>query len=404
MSDSSNNSTDLSNNLYDTNSVENIKSVTHITFNPCDVKVQSFKSKQKYVYKKSDRFICGSEIGPNFRPKGNGFVKSLINAYNHHHKLILRPDDIWIAIMTQFAIYINRYAKELRNKIVDFEGKEKITVYSNDTPENKSTQEHLMEVFSNKISDKIKDKELRNWVLPDFTTTTKNDRTVGSIILMAGMKSYFAYEECFMCGFPEITLLGSPEDWIKIRNKIDKLLEYDTQDYMHKWHAVLSPVIDQFVLAANGNANKSFWNKVFVYHDPPGSGTVIITGWFKVFCAFDENGWKYDSEFSTGDITSGIVQAPIHINDMGIEYDVVVSAGSNGFYVLNNNTLQPALNWELMNTTSDEKIVLSKWEQNIYDNTDDDKKIEFMNNARKNRNAEEFILDTGIGEFEEEDF
>jgi hypothetical protein len=73
-----------------------------ISFKPCGIKVEKFKSNENYQYKQNIRYVCGSHISKNFRPKGNGFVKSLINAYNHHHKLILRPDDVWIAIMTQF--------------------------------------------------------------------------------------------------------------------------------------------------------------------------------------------------------------------------------------------------------------------------------------------------------------
>jgi len=36
--------------------------------------------------------------------RDNGFVTTLIEAYNNHHHLVLRPDDVWIAILGQFNV------------------------------------------------------------------------------------------------------------------------------------------------------------------------------------------------------------------------------------------------------------------------------------------------------------
>lgn len=35
-------------------------------------------------------------------PKDNGFVHTVVEAYNQHHHLVFRPDDVWIAILGQF--------------------------------------------------------------------------------------------------------------------------------------------------------------------------------------------------------------------------------------------------------------------------------------------------------------
>jgi hypothetical protein len=32
----------------------------------------------------------------------NGFVHTIIKAYSDHHHLVLRPDDVWIAVLGQF--------------------------------------------------------------------------------------------------------------------------------------------------------------------------------------------------------------------------------------------------------------------------------------------------------------
>lgn len=52
----------------------------------------------------------------------NGFVGAVVNAYNYHYHLKLKPDDVWVAITTAFAIYVDDNAEALRSKFVAHEG------------------------------------------------------------------------------------------------------------------------------------------------------------------------------------------------------------------------------------------------------------------------------------------
>ena len=56
-------------------------------------------------------------------PYGNGFVRGAICAFEQDLHLVLRPDDIWLAILTQFSLFVNNKAEELRSKFVAHEGK-----------------------------------------------------------------------------------------------------------------------------------------------------------------------------------------------------------------------------------------------------------------------------------------
>ena len=50
--------------------------------------------------------ILQSSFGPanashgNIIPRRNGFVDTIVTAYNTHHALVVRPDDVWLAILT----------------------------------------------------------------------------------------------------------------------------------------------------------------------------------------------------------------------------------------------------------------------------------------------------------------
>ncbi|KAI0828585.1 hypothetical protein BC628DRAFT_1363354 [Trametes gibbosa] len=40
---------------------------------------------------------------PRLNAKSNGFVHTVLQAYADHHHLVIRPDDVWIAILSQLS-------------------------------------------------------------------------------------------------------------------------------------------------------------------------------------------------------------------------------------------------------------------------------------------------------------
>ncbi len=61
----------------------------------------------------------------------NGFVDAAIGAYNGHRNLIIRPDDVWLAILTQFNLYVNAHPEELRHHFVAHEGQKELEIGAN---------------------------------------------------------------------------------------------------------------------------------------------------------------------------------------------------------------------------------------------------------------------------------
>lgn len=62
----------------------------------------------------------------------------------------------------------------------------------------------------------IVDPELRRWILPAFSTTTRDDSVVASILMMGTLQKYFSYTCGCDCGLPSVTLLGTEGDWENI--------------------------------------------------------------------------------------------------------------------------------------------------------------------------------------------
>mmetsp|Transcript_7539 Transcript_7539/g.8260 ORF Transcript_7539/g.8260 Transcript_7539/m.8260 type:complete len:188 (+) Transcript_7539:613-1176(+) len=180
---------------------------------------------------------------------------------------------------------------------------------------------------------------------------------------MASMQKYFSFGMCLTCGIPNVTLLGTPEDYIKLRKKIDKLLEFEVEGkaIMKKWHQHLSPILDELVLTSSGKPNLDFWGKICDRHSG-GSGPSYLSGWITAFCAFDGDGvWRGDTlsarrntitskwpviDFSK--VTPGYCTVPVEVDDNGTKYDTVMFAGSFAVDVIDDGlTIKPRCDWAL---------------------------------------------------------
>lgn len=66
---------------------------------------------------------------PKIVASPNGFVHGCIQAYNEHRNLVIRPDDLWLCILSQFSMYVNKHAEEMREYFVVHEsGKSELEV------------------------------------------------------------------------------------------------------------------------------------------------------------------------------------------------------------------------------------------------------------------------------------
>lgn len=123
----------------------------------------------------------------------NGFVRAVIDAYSGHHNLLIRPDDVWLAILTQFNIYVNAHPEDLRHHFVAHEGKKDLEVGAIGSTETYDWAKFPLEI-GKLIEDNVTDPELRSWIIPDFSTTTAIDKFVCSIVMMSTLQHYFSYK------------------------------------------------------------------------------------------------------------------------------------------------------------------------------------------------------------------
>ncbi|KAK2757951.1 hypothetical protein FQN54_004357 [Arachnomyces sp. PD_36] len=217
----------------------------------------------------------------------HGLVRAAYYAYSDHYNLVLRPEDIWFAILTQFSYYVNAHSEELRSSFVAHDGKKGLIVRDPGQPD----MGLMCRNMTNLIDENIADPKLREWILPSFTTTTVNDEVVAAVIMMGTLQKYFDYVfDATCCGIPNVTLLGELSDWQEIQRRLEKLTEYGEEP--SRFCSMLRPILQSMITTITKGPDDpeviNFWSRMINRHS--GSGMDTLTGWMVAFCFWDEDG------------------------------------------------------------------------------------------------------------------
>lgn len=320
-------------------------------------------------------------------PYNNGFVNGIIRAFQQDLHLVLRPDDVWLAIMGQFSFYVNGHAEELRSYFVEHQGRKKLVVDM--YPQTMATLDvaTAAKKFTQLIQQNVLDPDLQGWMLPDFTTTTDNDRSVAALVMMATTKAYFEYIIVMGCGFPSVTLEGERDDWVKLLERLPKLATFG--DEPAQWGRLLTKVLEKMIETfdqPNDEDVKDFWMRAVheAGEEGSGRGLISLSGWITAFCFWDEKGRMIrqytdkelaDRSFeetedrkrliiddvvfpviSVKSVPRAVVEVPVKVLDgyTMLDYDTTIIAGSVGVTATASeeygelDTFQPRSGWWML--------------------------------------------------------
>lgn len=248
-----------------------------------------------YSFKNDNLCYLGQDI----------FFKFMVEAYADHRPIVLSPDIIWNVIAQGFSQHVNNNPEALRDRIVYHErGKIELSVMTKEELHSPNVKwDELLNTFDNMIAERTKD-NLADVMRADFSTTDKTARIVSQMTLMSSVKAFFDYSVIYVkCGIPSITLEGTPEDWLKVRNKAIQLRKYD----LDWWLIDLIPILNEFFQASQGNVHKAFWRNI-VKKDRPekfvgggcswGDRPTELDGWFLKLMPYDRKGKRTPNKVS----------------------------------------------------------------------------------------------------------
>jgi len=202
------------------------------------------------------------------------FIHPLIDAvhraFSDHRPLVLSPDSIWLTIVQGFAHHLQENAQAFRGRIVSHHGKKELRVQT------RSLEADVWPQLISQLTGQIRDNSdpfLYETLSCEFSTTTPTIKTASQIALMEGYERYFEYVIECVCGIPKITLEGTPEDWQRIRERIEVLATFD----FAWWTTRLVPILDQFISTAKGTPALAFWQAT--YKPEEIYDAKLVTGW-----------------------------------------------------------------------------------------------------------------------------
>ncbi|KAJ6559813.1 hypothetical protein B0H19DRAFT_1145849 [Mycena capillaripes] len=266
------------------------------------------------------RSSVGGRPGPDTTPfkiapgPGHGFVDTVLCAYTHHHALVIRPDDVWLAVVSQFSFYAT--AEKNACSFLD-SASGKIPALALETSVESDTAQPDVERLSRRITrllqKTVPDADLRDWLVPEFSTTTLTDATVSCLLFLSGSSSSSAQTRSgssdadltfgASSGIPRVTLEGERADWELLSTRLDRL-KARCKDFglpAVAWYHLLHPVLERFVGAFDdpeGAENREFWGSVVFGKEEQAKSNAggknknaeKLSGWITAFCAFSAEG------------------------------------------------------------------------------------------------------------------
>jgi hypothetical protein len=216
--------------------------------------------------------------------------------------LVIRPDDIHLALQLIFCTTIELNAEKLRSFFVDFEGKKNLEIRLVEFDSNL-----MFRLFKEEIRSNIKEPEFADKYLSNYSTTTPIITNASSGLLMNALKEYFTYTMVLSCGIPEVVLEGTDADWNRLnefylymktilsQNKITELdiwFEYFDQimnmfDELNKIAKTnTNPTDSDFFDLTNTHIAK-LWSRVITYTPYGSGGDQLLGGWIRLFFPYD---------------------------------------------------------------------------------------------------------------------
>lgn len=226
------------------------------------------------------------------------FFNMMVNAFADHRAIELTPDVVWLLISQAFSHHIGQNPEQYRHLLVNHEERMPLTVETLfDIRSEEIDWNDLIDNLTKQISDNTR-KDIAAVVTADFSTTGSVERMASQVTLMDAVKWYFEYRIVrIVCGIPQVTLKGTPEDWTRVREKAMKLSDYG----LKWWIDALAPILTEFENTAKGKPNLLFWKNMVREvrmvekrgagcHSSGENESQKVDGWFLKLLPFDQEG------------------------------------------------------------------------------------------------------------------
>jgi hypothetical protein len=206
------------------------------------------------------------------------FVAAADCAFNRHLPLTLSPDAIWLCIAQGIAgsTRLEAATAQPTRALLEIRRDD----WLRGDPDNPWPS--IFDDFSAAIG--AQHPALHELICTSFSTTGTVERAAFAVTLMDAMQDFYAYRGTSLCGIPEIMLLGTPDDYRAIGERVARLADHG----LDWWIPSLKVVCKKLVEAAEGNPDRDFFRSFYKRDDS--SGGPHMNGWINCLFPFE---WNY---------------------------------------------------------------------------------------------------------------
>lgn len=237
---------------------------------------------------------CSGDTGAVYHAAHKGFFSLCKRAFDDHQTVCFRPDDVWLAILGNFARYVDANAEALRPRLVKHAGTVALVVEVDaQTPLDLDVPDLVLTMVDKQMREHL-NPDVLDWLRPSFTTTTLTDQAAAAITIMGAMQKFFEYVAVTRCGLRGVTLLGTAADWLDICERVQRFADWELPEstVMQQWLKLLAPILDVFAsMGAEGSDEdelRAFWKGMYSRY--AGSGHDDVSGWLTAFAIFGPTG------------------------------------------------------------------------------------------------------------------
>ena len=214
-----------------------------------------------------------------------GYLYYLADCYSLHKKVTLSPSDIWYTILTEITSIIHTNSDKCQDLFTTSDKKIDISIH----------QEKAAEINPQKLLEKLKDYIPTNvdLFLPIFSTDTEAYKVASAAAFAGGLTMYYNYFT-YLCGIPEIKIVGTIMDWTTIKNNLstictifdEKGIKAHENKSLSKWSSDISHIIDMICNGLKGEDITEFMKDMVRIKNIGSGSEMIINGWISnIYCS-----------------------------------------------------------------------------------------------------------------------
>ena len=271
----------------------------------------------------------------------HALLEAIHLSYIHHLPLTLTPNMVWQCILQGLGIHIQVSQKEYVNSVYTprRDLSKQVIVETNLADEDEIPWEYIAYEAGYCVSERIKI-EFRDHLMPQLSSTPHTDL----LSMQTGLgkevpvKAKFILttgsEASYNKGISSLALGGNVGDWIILKDHLNAILR-DVNYDIDWWVESLLSVLDQFIAAAEGRIDQSFWSRMYKAVPNKEGFDPFVHGWINTLFPYlvtpgghyVQNMWPYKISSgklhkapTTASFPSGLTEVPVTlVKDKGKE-------------------------------------------------------------------------------------